>query len=94
VEQGTRVLFFNLGEAESAKAYELMQQLRGKGIASELFHETTKFDKQFKYAEKKNIPYIIIIGSQELEVGKANVKDLRTGVQHSLIFTDLLAFSF
>src|SRR4029078_1249675 len=50
VHIGTQVLFFNLGEEESRKAFELMQQLRAKGIRSEIFHETTKFDKQFKYA--------------------------------------------
>lgn len=94
VEQGTKVLFFNLGEAESAKAYVLMQQLRSKGIASELFHETTKFDKQFKYAEKKSIPYIIIIGSKELSENTCSVKDLRSGEQKSLGFEMLSDFLF
>lgn len=94
VEQGTKVLFFNLGEAESAKAYELMQQLRSKGIASELFHETTKFDKQFKYAEKKSIPYIIIIGSKELSENTCSVKDLRSSEQKSVGFEMLSDFLF
>lgn len=94
VAQGTRVLFFNLGEAESKQAFTLMQQLRGKGIATELFHEQTKMDKQFKYAEKKGIPYAIIIGSKELESGTCNVKDLRSGQQQSIAFADLLDQSF
>src|SRR5712671_269756 len=50
VYSGTQVLFFNLGEKESKTAFELMQQLRGKGVRSELYHEQAKFDKQFKYA--------------------------------------------
>lgn len=94
VAQGTKVLFFNLGEAESKQAFALMQQLRGKGIATELFHEQTKMDKQFKYAEKKGIPYAIIIGSKELESGTCNVKDLRTGQQQSVSFAGLLDQSF
>ena len=59
VEQGTRVLFFNLGEAESRAAFGLLQGLREKNIAAELYHEAAKFDKQFKYAERKNIPFIV-----------------------------------
>jgi histidyl-tRNA synthetase len=84
VQQGARVLFFNLGEAESTTAYKLLQQLRAKGIAAELFHENAKMDKQFKYAEKRKIPYIVIIGSRELEQGTAVVKNLDTGEQQAL----------
>jgi histidyl-tRNA synthetase len=76
VQAGTQVLFFNLGEAESKTAFGLMQQLRSKGISCELFHENTKFDKQFKYADKKQIPYVIILGSEELAAGTCVVKDL------------------
>lgn len=94
VHTGTQVLFFNLGEAESRKAFELMQQLRNKNIRCELFHETAKFDKQFKYAEKKNIPYIIIIGSKELTENNCNIKDLRTGEQKSMPVAGLINFSF
>ena len=90
VHTGTRLLFFNLGDAESKKAFELMQQLRNKGIACELYHENSKFDKQFKYAEKKQIPFIIIIGTKELESSTCNVKNLSTGVQETLSFADLL----
>lgn len=94
VEQGTRVLFFNLGEEESKKAYQLLQQLRKKGIASEIFHEPAKFDRQFKYAEKKNIPFIIIIGSTELSENTCTVKDLRNGEQKPVAFEKLSDFLF
>ncbi|MBP6687398.1 MAG: histidine--tRNA ligase [Lacibacter sp.] len=90
VHTGTKFLFFNLGEAESKKAFELMQQLRSKGVACELYHENSKFDKQFKYAEKKQIPFIVILGTKELESGTCNVKELATGVQESLSFDALL----
>jgi len=94
IEIGTKVLFFNLGEQESKIAYYLLQQLRQKGIASEIYHESSKFDKQFKYAEKKNIPFIIIIGSKEIETKTAVIKDLRSGEQKSIAFENLSEFSF
>ncbi|MBI2729444.1 MAG: histidine--tRNA ligase [Sphingobacteriales bacterium] len=94
VHTGTQVLFFNLGEAESKKAFELMQELRNKNIRCELFHEQGKFDKQFKYAEKKNIPYAVIIGNKELENGTCNVKNLFKGEQVTVSFDELLSYHF
>ena len=91
---GTQILFFNLGKAESAAAFGLMQQLRDKGVRSELYHENVKFDKQFKYAERKAIPCVIIIGSKELEEGNCVVKDLKTGAQETLAHSALLAKRF
>jgi histidyl-tRNA synthetase len=81
VQAGTKVLFFNLGEAESKAAFALMQHLRSKGISAEIFHENAKFDKQFKYAEKKRIIYAVIIGSKELEAGNCIIKNLHKGEQ-------------
>ena len=94
VQVGTQVVLFNLGEAESKAAYKLMQELRLAGIRSELFHENTKFDKQFKYAEKKGIPYAIIIGSQELAAGEAVIKDLRKGTQLKVTMADAACYVF
>lgn len=94
VQQGTQVLFFNLGEAESKAAFALMQQLRGKGIACELFHENMKFDKQFKYAEKKQIPWVVILGSEELASGTCKVKNQTSGEQQVLAQTALADINF
>jgi len=90
VHTGTKLLFFNLGDAESKKAFELLQELRSKGVAAELYHENSKFDKQFKYAEKKQIPFIVIIGTKELESRTCNIKELATGVQETASFDELL----
>lgn len=92
VHTGTKVLFFNLGEAESKKAFELMQQLRANGIASELYHEQTKMDKQFKYAEKKQIPFVVIIGANELASGSCNIKELSTGKQQAVEVNNLISY--
>ncbi len=94
VHTGTQVLFFNLGETESRKAFELAQQLRQKGVRCELYHETTKFDKQFKYAEKKNIPYVIIIGENELKENTCTIKNLANGRQESIAFSALPRYNF
>ena len=94
VHVGTQVLFFNLGGMESKKAFELAQQLRNQGIRTELYHEHSKFDKQFKYAEKKNIPYIIIMGSTELEKKTCVIKTLGSGEQQTLPVGDLVNFAF
>ncbi len=90
----TQVLFFNLGEKESWKAFGLLQQLRNNGIRSEMYHETAKFDKQFKYAEKKNIPYVIIIGEKELNEGTCNIKNLSNGEQTTIASGDLVNYKF
>lgn len=89
VEQGTRVLFFNLGEEESKTAYALLQELRNDGISAEIFHEPAKMDKQFKYAEKKNIPFVAIIGTKEIENKTATIKNLKTGEQQLVHFKEL-----
>lgn len=94
LETATTVLFFNLGAEETKKAFGLMHQLRNKGIACELFHEQAKFDKQFKYAEKKNIPYVVFLGSRELEEGTCTIKNLQTSEQKTITQAQLLSFSF
>ncbi len=94
VQTATQVLFFNLGEAESRAVFDLMQQLRAKNIRCEMFHELAKFDKQFKWADKKQIPYAIIIGSKELEEKNVVLKNLKSGEQKTLTNEQLLSFEF
>jgi histidyl-tRNA synthetase len=94
LQVSTKVLFFNLGEEESKASFNLLQQLRGKGVSGELYHETVKFDKQFKYAEKKNIPFVVIIGSKELAEKNCTVKNIITGVQETVSFDNMLNYLF
>jgi histidyl-tRNA synthetase len=91
---GTQVLFFNLGNTESKKAFELAQHLRHKGTRCEVYHENAKFEKQFKYAEKKNIPYVVIIGEKELKENTCNIKNLATGQQETISMTGLADYKF
>ena len=94
VEQTTKILFFNLGDAEAKEAYQLMATLRAKKIACEIYPDKSKFDKQFKYAEKKGIPNIIIIGSDELSKKVCTLKNLTTGTQQVIPFEALASMEF
>ncbi len=92
LQVGTKALFFNMGEKESLFAFDVMQKLRSSGIACELYHEEVKIAKQFSYAEKKNIPFAVIIGSKEIEQHYCQVKNLATGEQHVVVFENLVNF--
>ncbi len=94
IDQTTKVLFFNLGEAEAKVAYGQMMLLRAKKIACEMYPEKSKFDKQFKYAEKKGIPNVVIIGTEEVTKKECSVKNLATGIQTHVAFNNLIDFSF
>jgi histidyl-tRNA synthetase len=94
VEQHTTILFFNLGDQEAKEAYQLMATLRAKKIACEIYPDKSKFDKQFKYAEKKGIPNIIIIGSDELSKKECTLKNLITGTQQTIPFDALARMEF
>jgi len=94
VNTAAQVLFFNLGEAEAKTAYALMQQLRNKNISCEIYPDKAKFDKQFKYAERKNILYTIIIGSKEIETQTCIIKNIKTGEQKTINLTELSSFNF
>lgn len=92
IHRSVKAIFFNMGEQEASFSFDIMQQLRSKGIACELFYESAKISKQFAYAEKKNIEYAIIIGSKEIEQNYCQVKKLATGVQELVILDNLFDY--
>ena len=89
IANATKAMFFNLGEIELNTAMQLANILRDNNIACEIYPEKVKIDKQFKYADKKEIPFAIIIGSKELENKTCMVKDLKKGEQVEIAFADL-----
>lgn len=94
VQTGTQALFLNMGATESQTAFGIMQQLRAAGTRCELYPENARLDKQFKYAEKRNIPYVVIIGAEEAAGQNVKIKDLRTGDQKTLSFEQATVYSF
>lgn len=92
ISQSVQALFFNLGESESRHAFELMQQLRTNGISCELFYESSKLEKQFKYATRKNILHAVIIGSNEIKTKTVVIKNLETGQQETIPENEIIGF--
>ena len=90
IQKGTTALFFNTGMDEQQHVLGVAENLRSKGVSCEIYHELAKFDKQFKYAERKNIPFVVIIGSKEIEAGTALVKELASGTQTEMKLDELL----
>lgn len=71
----------------------MMRALRDRGVATEIYPEAAKMKKQMEYANRRGIPYVVIIGSEEMAQGAATVKDMRQGRQETVAF-DLLADYF
>ncbi len=87
----TKVLFVNLGEAEQVASLRIIGQLRDKGVAAEIYPDAGKMKKQMEYANRRGIPYVVIIGSEELEQSVATLKNMITGEQQKLSFEELVA---
>jgi histidyl-tRNA synthetase len=81
---GTKVLISNFDAAAEAFALPLLQALRQAEIAAELYPSSAKLKKQMSYADDKNIPYVILIGSEEMESGLLTLKDMKSGIQEKL----------
>lgn len=83
LQAGTTALIFNTG-IDTSHLINTATLLRNHQISCEIFHEAVKFDKQFKYADKKMIPYVIIIGEEELAKHTVTLKNLKTGKQDTV----------
>lgn len=81
VTESTKVLICVFGEKEEAFAIPILSKLRKEDISAELFPFGTKMKKQMQYANDKNIPYVVIIGEEELNSGLLSLKTMETGEQ-------------
>lgn len=86
----TKLLFANFGEAEAMHCLKLLRQVREAGIAAELYPDAVKMAKQFKYADDKGIPFVAIIGENEMKQGIVTIKDMKTGEQKAVKQDELL----
>lgn len=82
--ESTRVLISNFDEKAEKYALPLLQQLRKSGINTEIYPASAKLKKQMNYADDKNIPYVILIGSEEMETGMLSLKNMKSGEQQKL----------
>ena len=85
----TKVLFVNLGEAEAMASLVAVNKLRDAGVSAELYPDSAKMKKQMESANRRGIPYVAIIGSNELEQGVVTLKNMVTGEQQT-VSTDSL----
>lgn len=91
--QTTQLLFVNFGEKEEEYLLPIVSKVRAAGIRAELYPESAKMKKQMSYADDKKIPYVAIVGENEISEGKVNLKNMLTG-QQSLLAVDELINQF
>lgn len=94
VTRSVQVMFMNLGEVETAHSLKLAQKLRAAGISCELYPDPAKIAKQFEHAEKKNVEWAAIIGSNEMTNAQVQLKNLKNKQQHTLSEAEFLIFDF
>jgi histidyl-tRNA synthetase len=90
----TRLLLvrFSESEEEEKTLLKLLHEVRQAGISTELYPDTAKLRKQFKYADDNRIPFTGIVGEDELKSGQITIKDMRSGTQQSIARTELIHF--
>ena len=86
----TDVMFANFGEAESMAAMAMMKELRKAGIKSEIYPDAAKMKKQMGYADSRSIPFVAIVGENEMAEGKMMLKDMRDGSQALLTLAEAI----
>lgn len=86
----TQLLFINFGEKEAAFAMQTLLQVRAAGIRAELFPDTCKMKKQMSYANAHNIPFVALVGENELAEGKVMLKNMETGEQQLVTPAELI----
>lgn len=78
---GTQVLFINFGEAESDYCLPIISSLRNAGLRVELYPDSSKMKKQMSYANAKGIPFVALVGENEMKENKVMLKNMMTGEQ-------------
>ena len=89
----TKVLFANMGNDELRYLIPVVKKLRDAGVPCEIYHEPGTLKKQFDYAGKKSIPFISIVGGDEMSRGEINLKNLATGEQRTFPVSDISAMT-
>ena len=86
----SQVLFVNFGEIEADYCLKALRDLRRAGVNSELYPDAAKMKKQMNYANKKGIPYVALVGEDEIKSGLLTVKNMNDGTQYNLSLEDLI----
>ena len=89
--QATQVLFSNFGEAEADFCLPIATKVRAAGISVELYPDSAKMKKQMAYANSKSIPFVVLVGENEINQGKVTLKNMITGDQQLVSAEELIA---
>ncbi len=89
-QQGTKVLLSNFDESAELYALPILQQFRTANIAAELYPSSAKLKKQMSYADAKNIPYVILIGEEEMQNNLLTLKNMVSGEQEKLTTAEII----
>ena len=81
LDTSLQILFLNFGEKESLAALKLVNRYRAAGFRADLYPTAAKMQKQMKYANKRNVPVVILLGTQELEAEQYIIKNMSSGEQ-------------
>ena len=87
----TQLLFVNFGDKEAAYCLPVLSAARDTGIRAEIYPDSAKMKKQMSYANDKNIPFVAIVGENEMNEGKLTLKNMTTGEQSLVTPEELLA---
>ena len=85
------LLLIGMDEASHLHAFDLLSQLRNKGINCDLYPSPAKLKKQMKYANDKSVPYTLLVGSEEVAAGSYTLKDMSEGSQQKLSLDDIIS---
>ena len=86
----TKVLFINFGGEEAAQSLNSVMKLRANGVAAELYADEAKMKKQMAYANAKAIPFVAMIGENEIATNTITLKNMTTGEQQTISFEEVL----
>lgn len=87
----TRLLFINFGATEAAHCLRLANQVRSAGIPTEVFPDSAKIKKQMSYANANAIPFVALVGENEMQQGVVSLKNMTTGEQQNLTIDEVIA---
>lgn len=86
----TQILFVNFGSKEEMYCLPLLKELRAAGINAEIYPEVAKMKKQMGYADKKGIPFVALVGENEMQEGVVSLKNMTTGEQTNVTVAELV----
>ncbi|EAY30352.1 histidine--tRNA ligase [Microscilla marina] len=85
-----QVMFTNFDPKAEAYTLPFLPRFRNRGISCEIFPDAAKLNKQFKYANRKSIPYVVIVGEEEMKSGKLTLKNMDSGEQEALTVDEII----